>query len=324
MFSSTSSFRAELKVVAVVLLVLAGSEVLLRFSEPSLSLDVKHIQQIPAISQSLVAGKGERVLFLGNSQVREGIDPNVIEQELKARGVAPVHIERVFPDSTSLPDWDRAFKHYFISKARLPEVLVLCFSDIALQDNNAVDPTRLGHYYSSPGEIPEILDQELREFDSRAEFVLASLSFSFANRTRVRTRALDLIVPGYRDSAQRINRDMKRSHSGTVAQNSYNRLSRFLELAKEQGVRVILVAMPQPITYSLDPQIKLTVERAGMNFLDCRNVDGINPASFADEMHLASGGAAVYSRFLGRELAGPIGKIPARANLASDTRQIFR
>jgi len=182
--------------VAVVLLVLAGSEVLLRFGEPMLSLDVKHIRQIPAISQSLVAGKGERILFLGNSQVRAGIDPDVIEQELKARGVAPVHIERVFPDATSLPDWSRAFKHYFISKARLPEVLVLCFSDVALQDSNVVDPTRLGHYYSSPGEVPEILDQDLRGFDSRAEFVLASLSFSFAHRMRVRTRALDLIVPG--------------------------------------------------------------------------------------------------------------------------------
>jgi hypothetical protein len=306
MFSSTSSFRAELKVVAVVLLVLAGSEVVLRLIEPSLSLDVKHIQQIPAISESLVAGKGERVLFLGNSQVRAGIVPNVIEQELKAMGVAPVHIERVFPDASMLPDWDRAFKHYFIGKARLPEVLVLCFSDSALQDSNLIDPTRLGHYYSSHAEIPEILDQELHEFDSRAEFVLASLSFSFANRTRVRTRALDVIIPGYRDSAQRINRQMKRSHSDTMAQKGYNRLARFLELVKGQGVRVIVVAMPQPNAYSLDPQIQLTVERAGMSFLDGRNVDGISRASFADELHLTSNGAAVYSRFLGRELAGPM------------------
>lgn len=320
MFSSTSSFRAELKVVAVVLLVLAGSEVLLRFGEPSLSLDVKHIHQIPTISKNLIAAKGKRILFLGNSQVRAGIDPYVIEQELKTRGVAPVHIERVFPDSTSLPDWDRAFKHYFIGQARLPEVLVLCFSDIALQDNNAVDPIRLGHYYSSPGEIPEILEQDLRDFDSRAEFVLASLSFSFANRMRVRTRAFDLMVPAYRDSAQRINRDMKRgSRSGMITQNSYSRLLRLLTLAREQGVRAIVVAMPQPVPYSLDPQIKLTVEQAGMSFLDCRNVDGISAGSFADEMHLGSTGAAVYSRFLGRELAGPISEA-RRADL-TEARQ---
>jgi hypothetical protein len=303
MFSSTSSSRTELKVLAVVLLVLAGSEVLLRFSEPMLSRDVKHIQQIPAISESLGAAKGERILFLGNSQVRAGIDPKIIEQELTAMGVSPVYVDRVFPDSTSLPDWDRAFKHYFISQARLPEVLVLCFSDIALQDTNSVDPIRLGHYYSSPREIPEILEQDLREFDGRAEFVLASLSFAFANRMRVRTRALDVLVPGYRESAQRINRVMKHSHDGTAAPNTYNRLSRFLAIAKEQGVRVIVVAMPQPVRYSLDPQITQAVERAGMTFLDCRDVNGINQDSFADEMHLSSAGAAVYSRFLGHELA---------------------
>ena len=321
MSSSTSSFRAELKVVAVVLLVLAGSEVVLRLSEQFLSRDVKHFQEIPAISQSLVAGKGERILFLGNSQVRAGINPEVIEQALKAEGVAPVHIERVFLDSTSLPDWNRAFKHYFVGTSQLPEVLVLCFSDIALQDNSGIDPSRLGHY-SSPREMPEIFDQDVHEFESRAEFILASLSYSFADRMRVRTRALDLIVPGYRDSAQRINRDMKREHSGMMAQKSYRRLSGFLANAKEHGVRVVVVAMPQPVTYALDPQIKSVVDAAGMNFIDCRNVDGISAASFADEMHLATSGAIVYSRFLGRELASPIGKTATKANLTSDARSI--
>ncbi len=307
----------------VVLLVLAGSEVVLRLTEQFLSRDLKHLQEIPAISQSLIAGKGERILFLGNSQVRAGINPEVIEQELKANGVAPVHIERVFPDSTSLPDWNRAFKHYFVGTSRLPEVLVLCFSDIALQDSNGIDPTRLGHYYSSPGEMPEILDQDVREFESRAEFILASLSYSFANRTRIRTRALDLIVPSYRDGAQRINRDMKRERSGMLAKKSYGRLSRFLAMAKERGVRVIVVAMPQPVVYSLDPEIKLIVETAGMSFLDCRNVDGISPANFADEMHLATSGAVVYSRFLGRALANLIGKPETQGSLTSDARPIF-
>ena len=320
MSSSTSSFRAELKVVAVVLLVLAGPEVVMRFGEQFLSRDVKHIQEIPAISQSLAGGKGEKILFIGNSQVRAGINPEVIEQELKARGVAPVHIERVFPDSTSLPDWYHVFKHYFVGTSRLPEVLVLCFSDIALQDSSGIDPTRLGHYYSSPSAMPEIMTDDLHDFDSRAEFVLATGSYSFANRMRVRTRVLDAIVPDYRDSAQRINRDMKRESYGKLSQKSYQRLSRFLTMAKSEGVRVVVVAMPQPVVYSLDPQIKTVVEGAGMSFLDGRTVSGISAASFADDMHLATNGASVYSHFLGRELAGSAGKAASRDNLTSNTR----
>jgi hypothetical protein len=306
--------------VAVVLLVLAGAEVGMRLSEQFLSRDVKHIREIPAISQNLADGKGRRILFIGNSLVRAGINPGVIEEELEARGVSPVHIERVFPDSTSLPDWYRVFKHYFVGPSQLPEVLVLCFSDIALQDNSGVDPARLGHYYSSPGELPEIMDQDVHDFDSRAELVLSSLSYSFADRMRVRTRALDALVPEYHDSAQRINRDMKRESSAKLGLKTYQRLSRFLTVAKGEGVHVIVVAMPLPLVYSLDPQIKSVVENAGMSFLDCRMASGISAASFADEMHLATTGASVYSHFLGRELAGSIGKGASRDHLTSSER----
>lgn len=317
MSSSTSSFRTELNVVAVILLVLAGAEISVRFGERFLSQDVRHINEIPAISQSLADTKGERVLFIGNSQVRAGINPEVIEQELEAGGLGPVHVERIFPDSTSLPDWYRVFKRYFVGTSRLPEILVLCFSDIALQDNSGVDPTRLGRYYSSLSEMPEIFDQDVRDFESRAELVLASASYSFANRMRVRTRALDLIVPDYRESAQRINRDMKHG-SQMTAPRSYQRLSRFLAMSKEKRVHVVVLAMPQPVVYSLDPQIETIVVGAGMTFLDCRTVAGIGADSFVDEMHLATAGASVYSCFLGRALAGPIGKASTRENVTSN------
>ena len=320
MFSSTSSFRAELKVVTVLLLVLAGCEVMMRFGEQFLSRDVQHIKQIPAISQTLADSKGERILFIGNSLVRAGINPDAIEEELKAQGVAPVHIERVFPDSTSLPDWYRLFKHYFVGTSHLPEALVLCFSDIALQDSSGTDPSRLGHYYSSPGELPEIFDQDLRDFNRSAEFILSSLSYSFANRMRVRTRALDLIVPDYRNSAQRINRDMKREQFAKTTSKSYQRLSRLLATAKQDGVRVVVVAMPQPIVYALDPQIKTVVESAGMTFLDCRVVNGISSASFVDEMHLGPGGALTYSHFLGSQLAGKISMNSSVARSTSNVR----
>ncbi len=47
---------------------------------------------------------------------------------------------------------------------------------------------------------------------------------------------------------------MKRESYGKLSQKSYQRLSRFLTMAKSEGVRVVVVAMPQPVVYSLDPQ----------------------------------------------------------------------
>ena len=72
-------------------------------------------------------------------------------------------------------------------------------------------------------------------------------------------------------------------------------------MAKRDGVRVVVVAMPQPIVYALDPQIKTVVESAGMTFLDCRVVNGISSASFVDEMHLGNDAQRVIHKFIIRK-----------------------
>jgi hypothetical protein len=306
MSSSTSSFKIEARVIALVLLVLLGCELFVRTREQSLSLDLKHIGEIPAISQKMTEGPGLRVLFIGNSMTRYGVDTETFEREMKAQGVGPLHIEKVFPDATGLPDWHYAFKHYFVEAGHLPDVLIVGFAARDLQDDYAVEPTRLARYYSSSRDIPEVFSQDVTDFDGRVAFLLSSLSSSFANRSRVRTRALDALIPYYRDTAQQLNRDMKTGQARSAAQSShtYKRLERFITLAGEKGVRVIFVAMPLREAYTLDPLVQKTVEDGGMTFVDCRQVTGLGRESYVDEMHLKPEGAAVYSQFLARQLAG--------------------
>lgn len=293
-----------MKVLLVVLVVLLGCEFLIRVSEPALSLDVKHIRQIPAISQSIAESKGTRVLFLGNSQVRLNVDAAIVEREMGAQGINPLHIEKVFPDATGLADWYYAFKHYFVDAGRTPDVLILCYADNDLRDDHGADPTRLAHYYSSARDIPEIFGEDIKSFDARAEFLLSDLSYSFANRTRIRTRALNLLIPDYQESAQLINRSMKSTEkSAAPSRPTYHRLERLIAMAQQHGVRLIVIAMPQPNVYPLDSQVQSTLDAAGMAFVDCRRVEGISAASFVDEMHMSSNGAAIYSHFLARQLA---------------------
>jgi hypothetical protein len=303
---STSSFRTEAKVVALVLLVLLGCELVVRTREQYLSLDLKHIGQIPAISQSMTEGPGLRVLFIGNSMTRYGVDASTFEREMKAQGVGPLRVEKVFPDATGLPDWYYAFKHYFVDAGHLPDVLIVGFASKDLQDDYAVEPTRLARYYSSSRDMPEIFSRDVLDFDSRVQFLLSSVSSSFANRNRVRTRVLDALVPYYRDTAQQLNRDMKTGRSGNAATapHSYQRLERFIQLASQKGVRVIFVAMPLRDAYTLDPLVQKIVEDDGMTFVDCREVAGLGRESYIDEMHLKPEGATVYTQFLARQLAG--------------------
>lgn len=311
MSSSTSSFRSELKVVALVLVALAACELVVRLREQTLSLDVRHIRQIPDISARLAqGGDGQhphllRVLFIGNSMTRYGVEPEIVERGMAAQGIAPLRIERVFPDASALPDWYYAFKRFFDAPARAPDVLVVCFAANDLQDSQPVHSWRLAQYYTNLGDVPEVFREDIRDFDSRAEFLLSDASAAFANRTRVRERALDLVIPDYRETAQQINRTQKSQTVEQLArtQPTYRRLARLGQLAKSRGVRVILVAMPERVDYELDPQLQTAVEAAGMSLLDSRTGHGLNHDSYVDEMHLGADGARIYSQFLARQLA---------------------
>lgn len=306
MYSSTSNFRTEIKVVCLVLLVLLGYEFIIRTQEEALSLDVKHIRQIPAISSSLVRSEGLRVLFLGNSLTRNGVDAAVLEKELRAQGVGPLHIERVFPDESTISDWYYIFKDKFVDAGHLPNVLIVSFAEAHLQDNQAIKPDRLAGYFTSADDIPEIFANDVRDFDSRSDFLLSALSSSFANRTRVRTRLLDLLIPYYRDSAPRLNRTLQTTKSGKAenVQHTYHRLERLMAMAQKHGVRIIFVAMPQrEKVYPVDPQLRNIIEASEMTFIDCRTVEGLERENYIDEMHLNSNGGAIYSRYLARQLA---------------------
>lgn len=292
--------------VALVLVALAACELVVRLREQSLSLDVRHIRQIPDISARLAGGDGLlRVLFIGNSMTRYGVEPEIVEREMSAHGVAPLRLERVFPDATALPDWYYAFKRYFDAPRRAPDVLVVCFAANDLQDSQPIHSWRLAQYYTTFADVPEVFREDIRDFDSRAEFLLSDASAAFANRTRVRERALDIFIPNYRETAQQINRTQQTQAGERLAraQPTYRRLARLGQLAGSRGVRVILVAMPERIEYELDPGLQPAAEAAGMTLIDSRAGHGLKPDSYVDEMHLGEGGARIYSEFLARQLA---------------------
>lgn len=291
--------------IALVLVALAACELVVRLREQSLSLDVRHIRQIPDISARLAGGEGLRVLFIGNSMTRYGVEPEIVEREMSAHGVAPLRIERVFPDASALPDWYYAFKRYFDAPQRAPDVLVVCFAATDLQDSQPIHSWRLAQYYTTLADLPELFREDIRDFDARAEFLLSDASAAFANRTRVRERALDILIPGYRETAQQINRTQQTQTGEKLArtQPTYRRLARLGQLAESRGVRVILVAMPERVDYELDPGLQAAVEAARMTFLDSRAGHGLEPDSYVDEMHLGEGGARIYSEFLARQLA---------------------
>ena len=300
MYSSISNFRTEAKVIGMVLVVMAVCELGVRVFEKRLAFDAK----IPAISKRLAEAQGQRVLVFGNSLVRDNVNPDILAAVMKEQGVGPIHIERIYLMNTIINDWYYAFKHHFVDPGRLPDVLVVCFSNNHLQDSS-IQRSLVARYHSSVRDLPQIFSEDVRDFDGRVEFLFSGYSASFTHRTGVERRVLDLTIPHYREGALRINKALTAAaikRRGDF-QPTYHHLEHFVRLAESHGVRVIVVAVPVESPYPIDPQIMSTLEAAGVTFIDTRLVEGLSKESYADGMHMKSDGAAHYSRFLARQLA---------------------
>jgi len=291
----------------MVLLVLAGCELGLRMVEKRVSVDAR----TPAISKRLASAEGQRVLVLGNSLVRDNVNTDVLDEELRAQGAGPIHIERVYLLNTVINDWYYAFKHHFIDTGRAPDVLVLCFATSHLEDY-PIRRTVVARYNSNARDLPEIFSNDVKDFDGRADFLLSSWSASFAYRTNVQRRILNSFVPNYLETVTRINEGLKgevvspsdEAGNQPVHIPNYDRFGKFLRMAASKGVRVILVAVPTESPYAIDPVIRSTLEAAGGSLIDTRTVDGLSKDSYEDELHLTVDGATLYSRFLAHQLAG--------------------
>lgn len=283
----------------MVLLVMASCELAVRVFERRLA-DLN----APAASKKLVQGEGQRVLVLGNSLVRDDVNTQVLEEELRAQGAGPIRVERVYLQNTLVSDWYYAFKSHFVDTGRLPDTLIICYANNHLQDY-AIQRPFVARYYSTARNIPEIFRDDVQDFDGRVEFLLAAGSASFTHRTGVQRRVLDLLIPHYRESAVRINDFLNAMTSKKLAryQPTYRRLERLIQMAQNHGVRVIIVALPVKNSYTIAPEIKNIAERNGVTLLDARFVEGLSEENYNDGMHLNSDGSNILSRSLARRLA---------------------
>ncbi len=308
MRSSTSASEGEWKVILLVLAVLAGVEAFLRATETRLSLDLIHIQAIPKIAADLDRQPHPRVMFLGNSLTRDGINEDVFKRELLAQGVGPISLRRVFPDNTQIREWYYAFRRFFVNRSHLPDYLILSCHPTSLEDHATFSIYEVARHWADSSDVREVFRADVTVFGDQVEFLLSRFSVAFANRPRISNRVLHAVVPGYGQLARRINttrNEMRRREmaSGEHFELTYKRLARFAQLARDHHVRLILVAMPAGAPYTVDPGLIEAARASGVTFLDLHDAPGLPPERYSDGTHLDPQGAEIYSRYLARNLA---------------------
>ena len=297
----TSNFRSEAKVLFAVAAAALMCEAGLRAGRSGLSLDVQHIERIPSILASLHARPaGRRVLFLGNSLTRRGVDLALIRQPRSERSEpAGVFADTISPDDSTISDWYYLFRKY-VSGGNAPDYVAIGFVSGQLEDSAPMHPDRIAAYFGGWEAASEVFTQDVKDFGGRMDYALASTSELFSEKERLRIRLLAWLTPDYPAAAQRLNRaTVKREKAGLApSAATYRRLQRLLALCRTRRVQPVLVAMPLPKTYALDPAVSRMASQAGADFVDLRHVDGLVAEDFLDGFHLAPSGASKYSRLL--------------------------
>lgn len=304
MNSFTSNFKREIPALGLVALVLLACEIGLRWSGPRTSFDIQHIREIPQIVTGLQNASHPTLLFLGNSLTRRSVIPEALTEALAAQGIKNVYIAKIYPDDTNIADWLYLYERYVRSRGVAPDALVIGFAEEQLSDSERLHIDRLGRYFGGPGALVEAFHYDVRDFNDRVSYLLAGLSCAYADRERVRTELFGAVIPYYKTSAQALNTAAKVHGAISKGGSSrpYKRLARFLQLFKGTPTKVIVVAIPVPTVYPIDPSLESVIRENGSLLIDLRRPAGLTDGDFLDGYHLTPHGGALFTRELSRRL----------------------
>ena len=296
-----SNFRSEAKVLVGVVLAVLAIEGALRVALPHISVDFYHIAAIPSIARSFSDHSRSRVLFLGNSLTRRGVDLNVVEHTCAEMGIHAT-TRSVYPDDTTMVDWYYLFQHYFPANYA-PDLVVIGFVRSQLSDQTTVHANRIAAHFGGFRIANEVLTTDLTNFGDRVDFLLSTEIRMFSERDRLRETVLRALVPRYSDTAQSLNTAALKAKETGEVHLTYGRLTRFIRMCRERGTLPLFVAMPLPAPYHIDKDLVPTIMSQGGLFWDFRDTHGLTNKDFLDPLHLAPSGAIVYTKRLAPALA---------------------
>ena len=331
------AIRNEWKVIAVVLCGVLFAEVGLRLGERRLSKDLDHLHEIPALAEKAAASSSDavRVLFLGNSMMRYGIDSETFELAAREAAPVPLQITRIHPDATKIADWYYLFRNYFYERRQQPDVLIVGFQGDQLADQPTQHPERVARFYGCALEdLDALIRWDLGTFEETCGFGLSTMSAAYVNRERLQARVLDTIIPHYRESFQRMN-SARLPDSSTdfpmfadpdvaSAAPTYARLQEFVEMIRSSGVRAVFVAMPVVRDYDIDPEAVAILNAGAIPLIDCREVPELTAEHLPDGIHLNEEGAVRYSYHLAASLPWQRILWPSKENRRASLLHIAR
>ncbi|MCW0217149.1 MAG: hypothetical protein OJI67_02390 [Prosthecobacter sp.] len=294
----------ETKVLLVLACVLGVLELGARVFEGKLSKDVNHIRSFPSVAATLKAAPKERlkVLIIGNSLSRDGLDKKLLKTELAKLSGREVELAAMHPDASNISQWYYGYRRYFDQTDSIPDLIFLGTGRSHLLDAPA-ESDRLSAFYVSLSDLPQLLKEQAGDVEAISKAILARTSLLFAHRARVQPLLFYNLVPGYTETTQTIavRREPLKVEAESALVPASEHCVTFEELLKTVHAKksqVMVVAIPMTEPYVLPPCVLESARKENAPVLDAGAAMRFDASHFPDGYHLDASGAAEFTEKL--------------------------
>lgn len=289
---------SELRVLITLLLALLGLEAASRIFETRLSKDVAHLRSLPMEAARLREAPMDRlrVLILGNSLARAGLDRQKLTLGLEAKLGRPVVLAAMHPDGSRIEEWQSGYRRYFEQTGSRPDLVLLCTGRAHLLDGLR-DLDSVAAFQVSWKDLPDFVREQQLGFEAICQVAAARTFTIFAHRRRVQPLLFYHWMPRYESTVNLIQAAGRSEARRPTAQaESARAFLSLLQTCRSTGTCVALLPVPLPETYVL-PATVIEAAQAG-GAIVVGPPPGLPKRHFPDGYHLDSAGAAVWTATL--------------------------
>lgn len=290
--------NTELRAVVALVIALLGLEVAARVFESQLSKDVAHLRSLPAEAELLRAAPAERfkVLILGNSLAREGLDRERLRLGLEAKLGRPVAVAAMHPDGSRIEEWHYGYRRYFDQVGARPDLVLLCTGRAHLLDGLR-DLDAVAAFHVSWRDLPGFVREQKLGVEAVCQVAAARLSRLFAHRRRVQPLLFYHWMPRYEPTVNLIQAAGQGAARRSAAPEETARaLLGLLQTCRAGGTRVALLPVPLPEAYELPTAVAGAAQTGGALVLG--PPPPLPAERFPDGYHLDAEGAEVWTSTL--------------------------
>ena len=292
--------KSEMKVILCLTGMLLGLETGARLFETKLSKDVAHMRELPGEAKILneAPANALKVLIIGNSLARCGIDLELLKKGLEDKYHKPVVIAKMHPDGSRIEAWTYGYRRYFETMGSNADLILLTTGARHLSDRmeNIVG---MGAFFVSSHDTWEFCRNRLTGIEDIARFWGARLSALWAHRDRVEPLFFYKAIPSYTETAQEINRSVSIDRQGISAAQptgTYEVFQLFTNGLKSTQTPLVIASVPMPVPYQLPLEIQQAIQNSGAFFLDLGASMKLPKQRFPDDYHLDAAGAALFTQ----------------------------